>query len=214
MALSNYTELQAALADLLHREDLTSQIVDFITLLESELNVDMRMRLMESDESVTLTEGTRTIALPSRYLEPISLELVISGEQNTPLHYLHPAQLPVNESSGAAGRPQYWTVNGANIEVPYLADDTYTMTFRMLKGFDLASTSTNALLTKYPGLYLYGAALQAATWMKDDQRIPLWQSYYDRIKDKANRAEARTKALSTLSTDLPMSRRSNILTGD
>ena len=42
MALSNYTELKASIADFLNRDDLTSVIPDFITLAESQINRDIR----------------------------------------------------------------------------------------------------------------------------------------------------------------------------
>ena len=44
MALSNYTELQASVADFLNRGDLTSVIPDFIKMTESELNRVLRTR--------------------------------------------------------------------------------------------------------------------------------------------------------------------------
>ena len=36
MPLSNYTELQASIADTLNRDDLTNQIPDFISLVKKE----------------------------------------------------------------------------------------------------------------------------------------------------------------------------------
>jgi len=216
MALTNYTDLTTSLADWLHRSGLTNQIADFVTLAESELNADVHTRLMESDESVTLTINTNTIALPSRFIEPISFELVISGQDNIPLTYQPPHRLSYNTASGARCRPQFWTIDGSNIEFPNLSDATYSAVFRMVKGFDLASTSTNALLTAYPGLYLYGSLLQAAPYLRDDNRIPVWQSRYDRLLPKVKRKEGRKNALTSLVTDHPSSGngwRSNIITG-
>jgi hypothetical protein len=214
MALSNYTELKAAIARKVRRADMTDDIIDFITLAESEINADMRTRLMEVDETVTLTISTRTIALPARYIEPISFELVISGENNSQLFYKQPQQLAINAASGSRSRPQYWTINGDNIEFPNLSDATYTGKFRMLKGFDIASTNTNSLLTAYPGLYLYGALLHSAPHIKDDARMLTWQTMYQSLKKKVLRKEARSKVLTTLVTNLPSVRtRSNIYSG-
>lgn len=216
MALANYTDLTASLAGWLHRGGLSSQIADFVTLAESELNADVHTRLMEVDEPVTLTISTNTIALPSRFIEPISLEIVISGQENIPLTYQPPQRLSYNVASGAKCRPQYWTINGDSIEFPNLSDATYAMTFRMVKGFDLAATSTNTLMTTYPGLYLYGSLLQAAPFLKDDARIATWQTLYDRLLKKVRRKEGRRNALTTLVTDHPSAgagRRGNIITG-
>lgn len=214
MALTTYTELKASLADWLHRSDLTSQIADFVTLAESEINTELRLRLMEADEALTLTSATRTVALPSRYIEPISLELVIAGQSNQELTYRQPQQLAINAAAGSAARPEYWTVNGSDIEFPNLPDQTYTLKFRMLKGLDLAATSTNALLTAYPGLYLYGSLLQSAPYMVNDARIQTWKAMYESLKAKISHKEARSKTLARLVTDLPSVRaQSNIITG-
>ena len=215
MAFTNYTELLAVIADRLHRDDLTTQMVEFVALAESEINSEMRLRLMEADESLTLTSGTRTIALPARYIEPVKLSLVISGQENTELQYVQPQQLAINAASGASSRPQYWTVNGSNIELPNLSDATYSCTLRMIKGFDLAATSTNALLTAYPGIYMYGALIQSSYHIGVDPRLDSWRLAYGTLKQKAMRSEARSKALTNLVTNLPGvgSGYSNIITG-
>lgn len=203
MAAWTYTDLLEAVATWAHRTNLTDQIPDFISLAEDEINTEMRLRLMQVDESLTLASGARTIALPTRYLEPIKLELVISGQDNEQLSYVVPAQMVVNASSDAASQPRYWTINGDTIEFPTLADQAYSINFRMLKGFDIATTLTNALLTSYRGLYLYGALMQAAPYMVNDARIGTWQGMYEKLKAKVAKREGRNQALAKLRTDLP-----------
>lgn len=214
MAITTYAELATTVASWLHRTDLASQIVDFISLAEDEINTDMRLRLMESDESLTLLIDTRTIALPSRFIEPIKLELTFTGRQNEELTYLTPSQMNPDPSTGAKYQPEFYTINGSNIEFRNSADQSYGVTFRMLKGFDLASTSTNSLLSAYPGLYLYGALLQASAFTINDDRIATWAKMYLNLKTKVNRIEVRTKTLATLRTDMPMGQdRNNIFKG-
>ncbi len=214
MAIATYADLQTTVALWLHRTDLTAQVVDFITLAESEINTDMRMRLMESDEPLTLAAGATTIALPARYLEPIQLDIVIAAQDNRELRYQTPKQMQVLATTGSAAEPDFWTINGANIEFPSPADKAYALLFRMLKGFDIATTSTNELLTKYPGIYLYGTLLQAAPYIVNDARIAVWQGMFDRLKAKAIKSEARTRILTTMQSDLPSrATRSNIYQG-
>lgn len=209
MAITTYTELQTTVASWLHRTDLTSQVVDFISLAEDEINTDMRLRLMEVDESLTLLINTRTIALPSRFIEPIKLELTFTGRQNEELTYLTSSQMNPDPSTGAKYQPEYYTINGSNIEFRNSADQSYGVTFRMLKGFDIANTSTNSLLTNYPGMYLYGALIQASAYLVNDPRLAVWSGMYRNLKNKVNRQEARTKALATMRTDLPTGREHN-----
>lgn len=214
MAITTYTELKAAVADWIHRTDLTSQIVDFITLAEVEINSEFRNRLMETDQTLSLTSDTRTISLPSRYIEPISLDLVITGEEHDQLTYVQPQQLNTYEGSGASTRPNYWTINGANIEFPNLADQTYSVSFRMLRGYDLASTATNTMLDAYPNIYLYGALIQAARWTRDLQLEQIYRNSYETLKQKIKIKEGRSKTLTNLRMEMPSMRSyNNILTG-
>lgn len=216
MAITTYAELQATVISWVHRADLATQVVDFIALAESEINTDMRLRLMEVDEPLALLAGARTIALPSRFLEPIKLELVFPGRDNEALTYLTPQEMTPDAATGSSYQPEYWTVNGDTIEFPNDADQNYTLTFRMLKGFDIAATSNNALLTKYPGVYLYGALLQAQPYMVNDARMATWAVMYSNLVKKANRLEARNKTLANLRTEHPSALRrwaSNIFRG-
>jgi hypothetical protein len=216
MALATYSDLLASVQSWLHRSDLSTQAADFITLAESELNADLHMRQMESDESVTLTVNTNTIALPSRFIEPISFELVISGQENIPLTYQPPHRLAYNTASGARCRPQIFTIDGGNIEFPNLSDATYSAVFRMVKGFDIAATTTNALLSAYPGLYLYGALLQATPYLNNDSRITTWKTMYESLLLKVKRKEGRKNALTSLASDhfsAGSGWRNNIITG-
>ena len=55
MALTNYTELKASLANWLNRSDLTTEIADdFITLAEADFNSKLRVRAMIAQVSITV----------------------------------------------------------------------------------------------------------------------------------------------------------------
>lgn len=211
----DYPQLVATVKDWLHRSDLDSQVPDFITLAEDELNTDLRMRLMEVDQTLILPAGMNTVEIPARYLEPMFLEIVWGDTQeNERLTYLSPEQMTLQDSTGVAVEPEYWTINGANIEFPEPADQDYTLRFRMLRGFDIANDGTNAVLAKYRGLYLYGALLQAAPYMRDDPRIAVWGSMYTNLLRKANSKEARSKSLTHMVMDDSLIKsRSNIFRG-
>lgn len=214
MALSNYTELKAAVADLIHRTDLTTQIVDFINMAEAKINRTLRARLMEVDETLSLTSGTRTVALPSLFYEPIALDLVISGQSNTRLIPILPQELNINDSSLVLTRPVYYAINGANIEFPNKSDATYSLSFRYVKGYAIAATSTNTLLTTHPDLYLYGAALYAAPHIVGDSRIQIWKGYFDEIIKEIISNDVRTKSKVSLMTEIGVTPRENIITGN
>lgn len=216
MAFDTYSDLKTSIADILHRADLTTKIPDWIKLCEAAVNRVLRVRVMETDNSLTLTSGARTVALPSGFVEPISLRLVISGEDRELLTQVLPTQLNINTESSSACRPEYWAINGTNIEFPNLADQTYTLSFRMLSSsFALSdSTTTNWLLTNHPDLYFYGSLIHSAPHLGQDARIGTWKGMYlDALREVKNNA-ARSKAGVALRTDLPVTSRGgyNILT--
>jgi hypothetical protein len=47
-------------------------------------------------------------------------------------------------------------------------------------------TQTNALLSKAPGAYFYGALVHSAPFLLDDERIATWEAAYQSIVDKLN----------------------------
>ena len=51
MALTTYSELQAAVASWLHRDDLTAQIPDFIRLAEADMQVRAKLSQWETEAS-------------------------------------------------------------------------------------------------------------------------------------------------------------------
>lgn len=207
MAFATYSDLQSEIASILHRSNLTSAIQNFIALAEASINRVLRVRVMETDNSLTLSSGARTVALPTGFEEPLSLELVISGQANEPLEQRLPQQLVINAASNASRRPEEWAINGTNIEFPNLADQSYSLKLRALSSsFALSdSVTTNWLLTNHPDLYFYGSLVHSAPWIKDDARIQTWGSFYIKaLKEVQNNAH-RSKAAIRLVTDIPTS---------
>jgi hypothetical protein len=205
VAFDTYSDLKTSIADILHRSDLTSKIPDFIKLCEASMNRILRTRTMETDNSLTLSDGARTVALPSGYEEPISLRLVITGEDREPLTQVLHTQLNINTESSSARRPEFWAINGANIEFPNLADQEYTLSFRMISSsWSLSdSTTTNWLLTNHPDLYFYGSLMHAAPHLGQDARISTWSSFYGKALREVEHNAARSKAGIALRTDVP-----------
>ena len=52
---------------------------------------------------------------------------------------------------------------------------------------------TNWVLTSHPDVYLFGSLYQAAPYLKDDERVPVWESRYrsalDQIRVLATQSE-------------------------
>ena len=74
-----------------------------------------------------------------------------------------------------AGQPKYFTVFGTEIELLPTPDSSYTVEMIYRQSIPaLATNDPNWLLTLAPDLYLYGALLEAAPYIKEDGRIQTW----------------------------------------
>ena len=204
MALTTYAQLKSAVADWLERSDLSDRVGDFITLAESRLNRVLRLRLMESDQSLAATPGSRMIALPVGFREPVALWLETAGGRRA-LSFVDAAGL---EASASAGQPQHWTIDGGNLAFERPCDQAYGLTLRMLGRLALSDGApSNAVLADYPDLYLFGALVEAAPYLRDAEMLSLFAARFEAALAEARMKEARSRALATLSFDpgiLPM----------
>jgi hypothetical protein len=179
MPITTYTELKSAVADWLLRDDLTAVLPSFISLAEAGLNRQARHWRMEKRSTATL--DSQYSALPADFLQPIRLSLT-SGT-TFELELASQADIVDMRSLAAnnTGRPRYYALTAGEIEVFPTPGDNYTLELAYVARVPALSDSNadNWLLTYYPDAYLYGTLLQAAPYLKDDERVGLWKSLYD-----------------------------------
>jgi hypothetical protein len=180
VTIASYNDLLAATADWLNRGDLVDQIPAFVTLTTAQFNRELRLRdmMVRAD----CTSSNELVALPSDWLEHYSLTQ--DPAQSTtlwPLQYMSEADSNVIKANaqGWIGAPlRGYTIIGNAIElVPAPADDVDLKMVYYARIPDLGpglTQQTNWLLIKSPDLYLYSTCLQAAPYLKDDDRIASW----------------------------------------
>lgn len=180
MAITDYTSLQTSVLAWLGRSGdtaLAAVVPDFIALAEQrifygsrdpELASDpIRVRQMEYSASASTTAGTAAVLLPSGWLA--GRRLYIDGSPHAKLDYLTPAQFGDLYASSLSGKPEAYTIEGENFIFGPVPDAVYTLQAEFYKKPDpLATTSTNALLSAAPGLYLFGALIEACDYLGDD----------------------------------------------
>lgn len=210
MALATYSDLCASVAGWMHRTDLTDKIPDFVKLAEVRLNRKLALLQQETETTLTATIGSRLMTKPTDMATPMALWLT-TYEPRQEMEFVIPTLLPVTTFSGQS---LYYTATASNIEVENPADIAYTYTLRYVAMFDLATQTTNSLLTDYPDAYLYSTLEEAAIWTgNDDLLSKATQKAQIAIKDSMSDSQ-RTKGLASLRTDLPGSQRhGNILRG-
>ena len=181
MALSNYTELKASIANWLNRSDLTSEIAeDFIVLAEKDFNSKLRIRKMNATSS-SFTINAETVALPTGFLQLRDMYIVEGGTKYA-LKYITPAQMDQIKGSSTAGMPETFTILGDNFRFAPTPGSSYTATINYYKEFDALSSSntTNYILTNHPSIYLYGALYHAANFLGgvEPRLVQQWQQQY------------------------------------
>ena len=175
MAISNYTELQTAVANWLDRDDLSARIPEFIGLCEARFNRSLRIRAMETlDTSVSTVAGTKTIALPTGYVQ--MRDIHITGDPLVQLQYVTPEIMNRIHAGSVSGRPEVYTIIGENIVLGPTPDAVYSTSMLYYKTFDALSDSspTNWVITNAPDVYLYGTLLEAEPFLMNDARVQLW----------------------------------------
>lgn len=196
MALSTYADLKSAIADWLERSDLAARIPDFILLAESRLNRLFRGRMNEVNAVLAVVPGTRTLALPAAFSEAISVQLDGCPEA---LRFVDPALIVVRTDPG---RPVYWTIDAGNLAFERPGDQAYAVRFRYMRRFTLSDAEpSNPLLAEYPDLYLFGALLEAAPFLRDADLLALFQVRFNAALQEANGKEKQNRSLAKLRSD-------------
>lgn len=177
MAITTYSELQTAVGDFLNRDDLTSIVPTFIDLCEADLN--RRVRHWRMEKRSTATFDAQYEALPSDFLELIRLNL--QTKRQIELASMAEIIEKRRQYSNTAGEPYLYAITAGEIELFPTPDGNYTGEIVYYSRISALSDSTtsNWVLSYHPDVYLYGALVHSAPYLKDDPRIQVWKSMYE-----------------------------------
>lgn len=195
MALNNYANLKTAIANFLARDDLTSEIDDFIDLTEADFNRRLRVRNMETVDA-TFTVDSETEALPTGFLQARSFILTSSTPDQTLelTTAYHQANTAGFERSGV---PKMYSIEGSNFRFSPTPDTSYTARLTFYKAFDSidGTTTTNHILTNHPDVYLYGALYFASTFIRgmDQTTIAQFKSQYEAALQQVEAGDEKDK---------------------
>jgi hypothetical protein len=187
----NYAELKTDIADWLNRADLTSRIPSFIRLAEARFNRDLRVRQMVKRSVATLEDGY--ITLPTDWLEAKNIQINYGyGPRKLEYVTLEQADDLRLKRGDVAGDPRYFNVTGNQLEIiPKPSDEAEIEMTYYGKITALSDENTsNWLLETWPDMYLYGSLAHTAPYLKDDERVSVWASFYDRALTEITDADA------------------------
>jgi len=170
-----YTQLVQDVADFLNRQDLTSVIPTFIRLAESRMNRTIRTREMEQRSTATI--GTQFSTLPTGFLEMRNIQ--VNSQPVIALQYITPQEADRIRARDMQGKPQFFSVVANRLELIPVPQESYTVEMVYFGKIPAISDSvpSNWLLDRHYDLYLYGALVQAALYLKDDPSS--WATLFD-----------------------------------
>ena len=190
-ASMTFTSLQSDIRNYLERGGATDPIVyeqipRLITLAERRIARELKIQGFQRVVNTTMQSGVAVYPKPDRWRDTISINIGTGANNNT--------HTPVFARSYEYIR-QYWPNETQTAQPEFYADYNYNfwifgptpdadypmeVLYYELPPLLDEVTQTNWLSEYAPNLLLYGSLVEATPFVKDDQRVQLWQSYYDR----------------------------------
>ena len=189
MAITTYSELQAAVGNWLDHGLFAARIPEFIALFEAAAN--RRLRVREQEAATALTPSSGAAALPADYLA--WRRVTWTGSPRVELQYVHPSYLPAAYPSTPSARPRVFTIEGSTLKIRPV--DATALEFDYFQKIPALSdgAAANWLLAAHPDLYLFGALVEAEMFGVNDERAPLWKARRDEIFDEIEKLSNKTR---------------------
>ena len=184
MAITSYASLASAVATYLDvsYSDISSVVSDVVTNAEKRIFREVRNADMEAAFSGTIASGV--LAVPADFIDMkfayVDTNPVLQMQMR-PAAWMY-ERYPTRSASGV---PRFMAREATNFIFGPFPDSDYTIKGIYFKRLDPVQTSTNALLTANPDLYLYASLAETESVLgpNRDKRIPLWEARYTRVKE-------------------------------
>jgi len=179
----NYTELTAAIKDYAENTgtDFSAAIPTFIKQAEQRIYRSVNLPVNRKNVTGTLTDGNAYLAMPSDFLVPLSLAITSSSNQifliNKDVNFIRSTY----PNASTEGTPKYYGtfdvdtfIVGPTPDADYVAELHY-----YYQPASIVSSTTSWLGTNADTVLLYGALVEAYTYMKGEpDMMQLYQQRY------------------------------------
>ncbi len=186
MALDTYENLKSAIQNWLARGDLSAVVVDFMTLAQIRIYDELRVRPMEAQFSATISAGT--VAVPSDYRE--IRHLYVDSDKVQVLEVRDPEWVyQMYPTRSADSIPIYIARDQESFIFGPYPDSTYVVRGTYYRSLDVLTSAspTNWITNEAPDLVLFGSLVEAAPYLGDDGRIPVWEGRFREARDRVQR---------------------------
>jgi len=169
-----------------HNEITTAVASSLIRYAEKRVYRHARVRSMEATLSVTISSGAA--ALPADFIALKSVR--VAGSPDRPLRIIDDEQLlRLYPTRSSEAKPQFTAVEGSNLIFGPYPDSTYTvkgMYYKRLTALSGSNTS-NDFTQDFSDALFFASLAEAEPFLKNDPRVPLWESKAQRALNEINK---------------------------
>lgn len=191
MPLATLAELRTAVLDL--RTDLAAKFLsEILPLAEQRIYYGdgpvppLRVLPMEASGDLTFTVGAAT--LPVAFLDKRALYWVGSGGQTVSLSYEPPSVFyPASYGRLGGSWPSAYTIEGTTVKISPSLSGTAKMVYYARPAAMTVDGSTNAILTSWPGVYLFGCQIERFRLERNDTEMAKARQMYADAITAANK---------------------------
>jgi len=185
-SVMTYDSLVENIQSYLERNDTATldKIPLFIMLAEQVIASKIKFLGNLTVNTSTMVASDAVIAKPARWHKTVSMNITVAGEREPVLLRKYEYLRNYAPDPTATGVPKYYAdydySNWLVAPTPNLAYDFEVIYYERVQPLD-SSNQSNWFTAYAPQALLYGSLLQAMPFLKNDERIPMWQSQYEAI---------------------------------
>lgn len=185
-SVMTYDSLVENIQSYLERTDTATleKIPLFIMLCEQDIAAQIKFLGNLTVVTSAMVQNQPVIDKPARWHKTVSMNVTVAGERYPVLLRKYEYLREYWPDSTQTDRPKYYADYDYThwLVAPTPASDySYeVLYYERIQPLD-SSNQTNWFTIYAPQALLYGSLLQAMPFLKNDERMPMWQSNYDRI---------------------------------
>ena len=185
-AVMTYDTLVDDISSYLERTDQATldKIPTFIMLAEQVIAAEIKFLGNLTPMSSTMTTSQSIIDKPARWHKTVSMNITVAGRRQPVFLRKYEYLREYWPDATQEGTPKFYAdYDYTHWLVAPTPDDDYTfevLYYERIQPLD-SSNQTNWFTIYAPQALLYGSLLQAMPFLKNDERIPMWQAQYDKI---------------------------------
>jgi len=185
-AVMTYDSLVLNIQQYLERSDAATlaQIPNFIMLTEQVIASQIKFLGNLTVNASNMVIGTATIDKPARWHKTVSMNVTVSGQRQPVFLRKYEYLRQYAPDPSVQGTPKFYAdYDYTHWLVAPTPDTAYAfevLYYERIQPLD-STNQTNWFTIYAPQALLYGSLLQAMPYLKNDDRMAMWQQQYDLI---------------------------------